>query len=566
MRLLLRAAFCVALFGWGALLSCAALVRAQTAAAEAKGGGSVVTGRVTGDDGKGLAGVAVVALQQDVETRARPAARGRTDSEGRYTLTGVPAGRYTLTPVAPAFVVLDKVTSWPSGKSVTVGQDETIEGVDFSLARGGVITGRVTNAEGKPLVAQLVRIAPADEQTGIRPRFMGQPGADRTDDRGIYRIYGLPAGRYRVVAGEDTESGIAAMGTGRSFYRKTFYPGVTEESKAEIVEVRAGGEAIDIDIKLGSPVKTYKAAGRVVEAETGKPVAGVSILIGSLAKDSQTPTGSFSGAGAPTDARGEFQMVNILPGRYALFASPEGEGEWYGEPTHFEVTDADVGGLELKARRGASISGVVEIEGDMSRAALARISNLYIGAHPAGGYDNGLPFYSVGRVGADRRFHIKGLKPGRLNLALDGRPQGKGFMLMRVERGGVELKEGIEVGQSEQVTGVRVVVGYGNGVIQGQVKIENGVLPPDARVFVAARRLTGEASPHQGQSFQHVDVRGRFTLENLMPGEYEVTMQAFAQGGRVRHELKQRVTVGAAGETNVNFVLDLGASKDGNKP
>jgi hypothetical protein len=51
-----------------------------------------------------------------------------------------------------------------------------------------------------------------------------------------------------------------------------------------------------------------------------------------------------------------------------------------------------------------------------------------------------------------------------------------------------------------------------------------------------------------------------------MPGEYEVVLQSFVQGGQRLRELKQRVTVGSTGATNVNFVLDLGAGRDGNKP
>jgi hypothetical protein len=70
-----------------------------------------------------------------------------------------------------------------------------------------------------------------------------------TDDRGVYRAYGLPAGRYKVKVG-DPSTGRTKVLFGRAPLPESYHPGVTNRSKAEVVEVAAGSEATDIDIRV----------------------------------------------------------------------------------------------------------------------------------------------------------------------------------------------------------------------------------------------------------------------------------------------------------------------------
>jgi hypothetical protein len=81
----------------------------------------------------------------------------------------------------------------------------------------------------------------------------------QTDDRGIYRLYGLPAGRYLISAGSGGGPGEMPMRIGGvSITKRTYYPDSTEESQAKAIEVTPGSEAKDIDIRLASEtVKGY---------------------------------------------------------------------------------------------------------------------------------------------------------------------------------------------------------------------------------------------------------------------------------------------------------------------
>src|SRR6185503_7050296 len=98
------------------------------------------------------------------------------------------------------------------------------------LVPGGVITGRVVDSEGQPLIEQHVAVVPADERAQRRPNASGVA----TDDRGVYRIFGLPAGRYKVSVGDPNfYSGVRPR-----VVTQTFYPDVTDAAKAGIVEVK----------------------------------------------------------------------------------------------------------------------------------------------------------------------------------------------------------------------------------------------------------------------------------------------------------------------------------------
>jgi Carboxypeptidase regulatory-like domain len=67
-----------------------------------------------------------------------------TDSEGRYQITGLPAGNYRISPQAPAHVPESNLLGLDASVRVTLDEGEAREKVDFALSRGGVITGRVT--------------------------------------------------------------------------------------------------------------------------------------------------------------------------------------------------------------------------------------------------------------------------------------------------------------------------------------------------------------------------------------------------------------------------------------
>ncbi|MFN7999795.1 MAG: hypothetical protein U0X75_02125 [Acidobacteriota bacterium] len=67
-------------------------------------------------------------------------------------------------------------------------------------------------------------------------------------------------------------------------------------------------------------------------------------------------------------------------------------------------------------------------------------------------------------------------------------------------------------------------VGHGTGVIRGLIRVEGGALTPGMRLDVFARRTDASRGVGGGMPAQ-VDAGGRFQIERLVAGTYEVSVQ-----------------------------------------
>jgi hypothetical protein len=351
----------------------------------------------------------------------------------------------------------------------------------------------------------------------------------------------------------------------RGYYQRIFYPGETDIKKASIIEVAEGSEVKDIDIKLGRQAQAFAVSGKVVDADTGRPVTNVLIGYGSYRPDEKRLM-SFGFGETRTDARGEFQIEGVVPGLYAAFVWAEAGA--YSEPARFEVTDVDVGGLEIKMRPGATISGVARIEGTSDKSVLTRLQQLNIGAYIQSN-EIGPPENRPAIIGPDGSFRLTGLPPGKATLFLAGYPPVKDLRLARVERNGVAQPNGIEITPGAEITNVRLIFEYGNGSIRGQVRVENGQLPEGATMFITVVKPGEDQSNTRPVSYVMADTRGHFLLEGLPPGDYQIILRfrLLQETNRRLPTVKQNVTVTSGVETETTLVLDLTEkAREGNNP
>ena len=175
------------------ILSLSALLCAQTTTKEtAKVSTGSISGRVTIKD-KGVPGAAIGLRKGDNSTPFEGYTRITTDADGFYRIPNLTAGSYSILVSAPAFVAEAGDNS--KQKTVLVGDGENVEGINFALVRGGVITGRVTDADGRPVIEQQVNVYVAAMFEQRVQRTIYPTGSAQTDDRGIYRVFGLPPGR-----------------------------------------------------------------------------------------------------------------------------------------------------------------------------------------------------------------------------------------------------------------------------------------------------------------------------------------------------------------------------------
>jgi carboxypeptidase family protein len=518
-----------------------------------------ISGRVTLAD-KPASGVTVMLTPVNSNADLYRPARTTTNEDGRFKLIHVPAGSYLLQTFTPAFVGPNDPRHGP-GKAINLNEGETVEGIDIALTRGGVITGRIADAEGQPLVQEDVHLTALNERGQKTPIYLPYSSLYSTDDRGIYRLFGVPPGRYIVSAGTDTTQDYARMGVGNTYYALTYHPGVTDQSRASIIEVTSGSEATGIDITLGRVAKAYSASGRLINADTGKPVAGMNFGYGSL-QPNGNGFGTASTTSATSNSRGEFRLDGIMPGHYAAFASSMEETDLYSDPVLFQVTDADVTGLEIKVHRGSSLSGVITVEGESAQDTVPKLSGVGIGVSVLS-QSLTTPHSNQITVGPDGSFRAKGLRPGNAHFFIMTYLPPKGLALLRVERDGVEQPDGVEIRAGEQVSGVKVTFGYGTGIIRGQVNVEGGELPEGSILVVSISRVGGKPLPINGAT---PDTRGRFTFERLLPGDYDISVTSMLPPGPGGRQLrpkwvKQTVSVTNGTEAQVTLVIDLNEKK-----
>ncbi len=202
-----------------------------------------ISGKVVNETGQPMAGASTFIRGVNAVVSGRTTV---TDADGNFSVGGLEPALYTVAASAPAY------TSIPPDPNAPPSYYRIGDSVRLELVRGGVITGTVTNAAGEPLVAVRVRATMVRDSKGLTPKMSTYGLAENTtDDRGIYRMYGLAPGTYLVSAG--------GFGMAQSFqfnpYESdlpTYAPSGTRDNAAEL-SVRGGYET-NVDIRYrGEP-------------------------------------------------------------------------------------------------------------------------------------------------------------------------------------------------------------------------------------------------------------------------------------------------------------------------
>src|SRR5262245_30557310 len=231
----------------------------------AKTGTASISGRVV-LKGEPARNVLVYLQPQQGPAPSNPEAvqRARTDADGRFRISGVAAGAYRVIALAPGFTSPGSIQPYLQGGTINVSEGENVENIEIELKQGGVITGRVTNSKGRPMADERVMLTKLDKNGRPQSNFNYASSLEmlQTDDRGIYRIYGLPEGRYLASVGFQKSTGFG--GFGGIFYPLTYHPDAANEAEAKVIEITEGSESTNIDITVPEPIRTLTISGRVI--------------------------------------------------------------------------------------------------------------------------------------------------------------------------------------------------------------------------------------------------------------------------------------------------------------
>jgi hypothetical protein len=313
----------------------------------------VLAGRVLGESGEPLPDVPVSISRRTAGMVFGPSPAVAADESGNFRFEGLDPGLYELYATLPGFV---PETDAQTGR--TPGPYRPGDNVTLRLVKGGVVTGTVTDGQGQPLVSLNVRALRVRDLDGAAPPFLfPASGEDRTDDRGVYRIYGLRPGLYVLYAGGYNTTPMPFFGG--SGEAATFYPSGTRDTAAE-VSVRGGQEVGGLDIRLRDD-PTRRVTGTVESPAGSFGEFGVSINL--MYASAALPAGS---ALLNTNNTGDrsFYFDGVADGEYDLQATVNGRDgiTLASAPQRVSVRGADVTGLRLTLVPLAAASGTVRFE------------------------------------------------------------------------------------------------------------------------------------------------------------------------------------------------------------
>jgi hypothetical protein len=159
-----------------------------------KAGTATIRGRVVADVSNAPIGRVDVRIATVDSPNAKSAV---TDGNGRYELTNLPAGKFTLQASKPNYVALSYGQTRPRGvgQPIELAEGQTLNNINFTLQRGGVITGRIVDEFGDPVTDVQVMAMRSQFFNGERRMMPSGGRPSQTNDLGDYRIFGLPPGQ-----------------------------------------------------------------------------------------------------------------------------------------------------------------------------------------------------------------------------------------------------------------------------------------------------------------------------------------------------------------------------------
>ena len=528
-------------FGACAFLLCALGAHAQTDNAPQ----GVITGRVIDESGQPVANAFINV------SSPRGRANTSSDTDGRFSTDNLPRSAYTVNANAPGYFD-------PSSLEFERGERtyyQPGDAVTIRLNKGGVITGRVTSANGEPLVAvhvDAIRVRPLEGQANSNT--FTRTFERTTDDRGVYRIYGLTPGVYLVAAGGQGMFGFNSRPSPYDDDAPTFYPSTTHDGATEIT-IQAGQEATDIDIRYrGEP--GHAVSGVLVNGQTSDNSSTSITLF--PASSNYTVSSRFV---AGRDSNQVFVFNGIADGEYDLVAEQYSrDGRTAAVSQRVSVRGKDVTGLKLALASLAAITGRVVLEAVPAGAAWREqcISRLDAVAsettlsvrrerdaradalHPGGG--------RLADAAPDDKgeFYLRGLAAGRFRLTV--RPPNSDWYVRTATlalpnsartnappaaiRAGVPpsapaaninpLFDGLTLAAGSQVNGLTLTLAPGAAALRGHVTTasEGAALPEFEIYLVPAERERADDALRYATARVRSD--GAFTFTHLAPGRYRL--------------------------------------------
>lgn len=508
--------------------------------------GGRVSGTVVDDRSEPVSMALVIA-----SAVALPGARAAITSEtGRFVLSALPGGRFSLSATKPGYVTAEYGAKRPGspGTRVVVSAGKTTADVTLVLARGAVITGTVRDVSGSPAAGLEVAVYRVTSDTG------SEPDTTITDERGSYRLFGLQPGDYMVRATERPVgsrgitsnstaevdailSGLrrglqSSVATGPSRTVQAFglapvyHPSavnVTDASRVKVAygDIRAG---IDIDFRL---VPTTNIHGSVSDA-VGHVTPGirVSIAAGDGTSDELLQTARV----IQPDAQGKFAVLSLPAGRYVISATGQlrATDDRPASPVwarrEVVVQAADLEGVTLLLKPGLRLTGRLVLDSpSVGPPDLPKLRVTLRGSRGdvrQGATNTGTP-QAVARVRADGTFEADGLLPGRYDIGVE--PNVGSWRLRSALWRDQDLIDIGVVFDDSDITEVRLALSDRRTSLEGRVLVSNTTSPSDYLLVLFPDDRTLWKSVRRLHTTRPA-TDGHYAFNDIPPGEYRVAL------------------------------------------
>ena len=518
----------------------------------ARPGTGVIRGRVVvADTGRPLRKTQIRLIGAEV----RESRVAQTDANGLYEIKDLPTGRFVLTASKAGYVQLQygQLRAFEGGRPIDLRDGQVAEKIDFALPRGGVITGRVLDELGEPVVdAQIAAMRYQFVQGRRRLAPVGR--AATTNDIGEFRLFGLLPGQYYVSATlrETSMTELLASGTlapatdSRSGYAPTYYPGTTRAVDAERVNVAVGQTVSEIQISL-SPIRTARVTGTVTSSD-GSPVTTGAVMV--MAKGDPTLSSTTP---AQIDGTGSFVVNGLSPADYTLMAVAGNPLAGGIEFATADVTLAgdDVTGLQLAGSKPITVTGRVMPMSTSDRPIpLATMNVLAIAANPENIASGAA---GPGKVNSDQTFEVK-MMPGRALFRIGG--AAGPWVIRSVRWNGEDVTEtGIDFKAGRDVSGIEIELTNVPTTLTGAVM--DGTTPSKDFVVVAFTEDRERWTPTTRMiNISRPDQEGRYRIRVPGGNYFAAALNYIEPGEQFDPEFLAKLA-----ETATRFTIASGESK-----
>jgi hypothetical protein len=422
------------------------------------------------------------------------------------TLTAGPDGRFSFRDVAPGSYTLQLGLKGYFGSNgapseyvdLTLRTGEVPADIDVLLDPGGQISGRVIDAEGRPIPN--VRVAYLSQDVrGLSVHYPDPDFMAATNDRGEYKLAWVPSGAYYLRAEFPGESPSLQN-------RTTYYPDTLYMANARRVVTGPGSNLAGLDLRI-QKTTAVTISGRILRPDgvtLPDPPPELSLIL--YPRDSRSPGGSSVGRVTVDVAVGRFEIHGVTPGRYELAAA---QGYVLSGRAFVDVGDRDIEGLSLVMKPS------IEVKGHVMGLTSPQTARLLLN------FEGGPVRPQGGPIDARGEFSFSGAMEGS---AFTLYPYGQGisglpsaFYLRDMRQGARNIMNTGAISFSDSPEPVELVVSPGGGMIEGVVagNRRNGdyviLVPSGERRSNLA--LYGRARIENGN---------RFTFVGVAPGSYKI--------------------------------------------